>query len=142
MLKLFNQDGTTNSAIAWAAFLVGNSSLKKEDFERVGGFDPDFKTWGFEHFELGIRLKDSGLSFYSSPQAVNYHLPHPRGTGYYRAMIESSQKLLQLKHPEWKYGLLGEFLLGKISLQDFEIGFGGTSTILLDEEKPIFNIIK
>jgi glycosyltransferase involved in cell wall biosynthesis len=142
MMKLFNRDGTTNSAVAWASFLVGNSSLRREDFERARGFDPDFKTWGFEHFELAIRLQSSGVSFYSCPQAANYHIPHPRETGFYQTMLESSLELLKSKHPDDKYGLLGDFLLGKIPLQDFEIGFGGTLTAGLNIEKPIFNYIK
>ena len=142
MLKLYAPDGATDSWIAWASFLVGNSSVKKEDLEKAGGFDPDFKAWGFEHFELALRLKDSGISFYSLPQAANYHLPHPRETGYYQTMIESSLEILKSKHPEYRCGLLGDFLLGRISLQDFETGFGGTLSTQLAAEKPVFNVIK
>lgn len=142
LMKLFNPDGTTHSSIAWAAFLVGNSSLHRSDFEKAGGFDIDFKTWGFEHFELGLRLQKSGVSFCSCPQAANFHIPHPRETGFYQAMIESSLEVIKSKHPDDQCGLLGEFLLGKISLQDFENGFGGTLTAQLHTEPPIFNIIK
>ncbi|MCL6588798.1 MAG: glycosyltransferase [Firmicutes bacterium] len=140
--KLYGPDGTTNSRIAWASFLVGNSSLKKADLEMAGGFDPDFKAWGFEHFELALRLQDFGVSFYHLPQAANYHLPHPRETGYYQTMIESSLEIVKAKHPEYPCGLLGDFVLGRISLQDFEIGFSGALSDRLASEKPIFNLIK
>ncbi|HEX3044562.1 MAG TPA: glycosyltransferase family 2 protein [Bacillota bacterium] len=140
--RLFGPDGATNSRIAWASFLVGNSSVKKTDLEKAGGFDPDFKAWGFEHFELALRLQDSGVSFYHLPQAGNFHLPHPRGTGYYQTMIESSLEIVKAKHPNYPCELLGDFLMGKISLQDFEVGFGGTLSAQLAEEKPIFNLIK
>ncbi len=140
--KLFNDKGLENSGIAWAAFLVGNASLSKKDFCDVCGFDSEFKSWGFEHFELALRLQKNGIKFISCPDIDSYHIPHPRKQGYYRTMIESSVELFVRKHPEYPVQHLKRFLFGEISLQQFEKEFDGVVSKTLGNHDPIFYTLK
>ena len=123
--KIMNlySDGKTESPIAWCTFLVGNSSIDRRAFESTGGFDPGFTDWGFEHFEFAYRLKKQDFMFYSCPQAESFHLPHPRQSGFYQSMIHSSMKYFMQLHPKVPVNALERFLLGEISLQDFEKSF-------------------
>ena len=128
----------SDSSIAWIAFLAGNSAISKEDFQRVGGFDPEFRHWGFEHFELGFRLLKAGIQICHLPAAASYHIPHQRTPGYFRKNIERSAALFSSKHPTVKVDLLTEFLFGAISLQDFELRFSQKVSSSLLGRKPIF----
>lgn len=51
----------------------GNISLKRELFERVGGFDPQFSFYGGEDLDLAIRLHQLGVGFNFLPAAISYH---------------------------------------------------------------------
>lgn len=137
ILSLFNVEGVSNSPIVWASFLVGNSSINSEKFYEVGGFDNNFSTWGFEHFELAYRLYKKGNRFKVLPDCGNYHIPHPREQGYYRTMIDSSANQLAAKYPEQNFEYLAKYLFGEVSLQEFEIKFGGLESTTIDCEEPI-----
>lgn len=54
----------------------GNVSLKRELFELVGGFDPQFSFYGGEDLDLGIRLHELGVEFRFLPAAISYHHLH------------------------------------------------------------------
>lgn len=116
-------DGKTSSGIAWAAFLVGNSSIRKADLLTAGGFDENFRNWGFEHFELAIRLLQHHIGIYLCEQAGNYHIPHARSQQQLQANIRESISLLAGKYPGTKMHLLAEFVGGNLSLQQFEQQF-------------------
>jgi len=131
-------DGATTSSISWASFLVGNASLQKIHFEQSGGFNPAFKTWGFEHFELALRLVKIGLRICHLPAAINFHIPHPRPAQFYQKGVEESMSILKANHPNQKVGLLEDFLLGTASLQQFEQEFGGAATDKLTHQQAIF----
>jgi GT2 family glycosyltransferase len=51
----------------------GNISLRRELFERVGGFDPQFSFYGGEDLDLAIRLQELGVEFNFLPAAISYH---------------------------------------------------------------------
>ena len=141
--KIMNlySDGKTESPIAWCTFLVGNSSIDRRAFESTGGFDPGFTDWGFEHFEFAYRLKKQDFMFYSCPQAESFHLPHPRQSGFYQSMIHSSMKYFMQLHPKVPVNALERFLLGEISLQDFEKSFCvNLSYNLLDKPEIYFKL--
>jgi glycosyltransferase involved in cell wall biosynthesis len=57
-------------------FYTGNISLKTEFLRENGPFDEDFKTYGWEDFELGYRLMKKGLRLKYNPQAIGYHYQH------------------------------------------------------------------
>jgi len=54
-------------------FYSNNISLKTEFLRQNGTFDEDFRTYGFEDFELGYRLIKRGLRLLYNPDAVGYH---------------------------------------------------------------------
>lgn len=62
--------------IDWLYFLTGNASVRREELERLGGFDESFTGYGHEDLELGYRLKQAGVELLYEPRAVNFHW-HP-----------------------------------------------------------------
>jgi len=58
---------------AYRAFLSGNVSLRRADFEIAGGFDQQFARWGGEDTELGWRLSEMGLLLVPDDAAAIYH---------------------------------------------------------------------
>lgn len=56
--------------------LFGSVFLRKEDFDRVGGYDERFVAYGFEDNNFFRRLQRRGLKRkFTEPNAL-YHLPH------------------------------------------------------------------
>lgn len=51
-------------------FYTGNFSVRREVLDRVGFFDEDFKIYGSEDLELGVRLTQAGVRIVYEPQAV------------------------------------------------------------------------
>jgi len=71
-------------------FYGSNVSLKKELFEKVGGFDEDnFDGYGWEDLELGYRLKKNNFRLKYEPSALGYH-HHPYSLSFVR---ERSKKV-------------------------------------------------
>ena len=120
IMTIYTDDGVTDSPLAWMSFLVGNSSVSKQLMKDVGCFDEDFKTWGFEHFELGLRMQKYNARFIYNKYAANYHIPHPRTTGFYLDSIMKSSQILQMKHPEINLDCMRKLLLNNINVLDYE----------------------
>ena len=59
-----------------AFFATGNVAIQKRWLLEAGLFDPQFTQYGWEDLELGVRLKNNGLSLIKCPEAVGYHW-HP-----------------------------------------------------------------
>ncbi|MGD1900330.1 MAG: glycosyltransferase family 2 protein [Phormidesmis sp.] len=59
-----------------AFFATGNVAIAKKWLTEAGLFDPQFTQYGWEDLELGVRLKNMGLSLIKCPEAVGYHW-HP-----------------------------------------------------------------
>ena len=59
-----------------AFFATGNVAIAKKWLLEAGLFDAQFTQWGWEDLELGVRLKNMGLSLVKCPEAVGYHW-HP-----------------------------------------------------------------
>ncbi|MGB7293525.1 MAG: glycosyltransferase family 2 protein [Thermodesulfobacteriota bacterium] len=53
----------------------GNSSIRSEFFKQTGGFNPEFRTYGREDWEYGIRLIKAEARFLFTSQAVAIHYP-------------------------------------------------------------------
>ena len=51
----------------------------RDDFERVGGFDPGLVRWGSEDAEIGLHLWRRGRASVVVPQATVAHLFRPSG---------------------------------------------------------------
>jgi GT2 family glycosyltransferase len=58
-------------APTWRQFFTGNASVRREDFERAGGFDSRFGR--AEDIELGIRLGQVGCAFVFDSRAIGWH---------------------------------------------------------------------
>ena len=59
-----------------AFFATGNVAIQKRWLLEAGLFDAQFTQYGWEDLELGVRLKNNGLSLIKCPEAVGYHW-HP-----------------------------------------------------------------
>lgn len=94
------QEGNTESQIAWLSFLVGNSSVSKSSFDKVGLFNESFKEWGFEHFEFAYRAQKAGMRPYLDVKACNFHIPHKRVQNFYEESIKKNCELIKKMHPE------------------------------------------
>lgn len=112
-------DKTSISNLRWMSFLVGNSSVSKDIITNVGTFDEDFDEWGFEHFELGLRMQYAGVIFNVEPEAANYHIPHLRENNFYSEMIDKSAAILHNKHPEVNIDAMKHILMNNIDVRDF-----------------------
>ncbi|MGH2361178.1 MAG: glycosyltransferase family 2 protein [bacterium] len=56
------------------AFLdTANASLEKSALLEAGGFDESFPGYGWEDFELGLRLKRAGIRRVFRPEAIAFH---------------------------------------------------------------------
>jgi glycosyltransferase involved in cell wall biosynthesis len=64
---------------AWTNFITSNVSIPKALIERAGGFDEQFKGFGWEDWELGYRLTKHGAVFIhdETVAAAAYHQEHP-----------------------------------------------------------------
>jgi GT2 family glycosyltransferase len=60
------------------AFRSGNFALARSDFERINGFDENFRGWGCEDDDFGRRLRAAGIQAQSIlNRTCVYHLWHP-----------------------------------------------------------------
>jgi len=124
MTRCLFEGELTPSPLAWATFLVGNSSLRRADLLAAGGFDEELTAWGVEHFDLGLRLVERGVTIRHHDQAWNYHVPHVRNVEHLRQGIERGIEVIARKHAGRRVSLLRDFLFGEVSLQALEAGFG------------------
>ncbi|WP_127572620.1 glycosyltransferase [Paenibacillus xylaniclasticus] len=141
VLNLYDENGETDSGIPWVSTFSGNMSLKRSVFESFL-FDEGFKNWGFENIELGYRLFINGISFKYNSLAINYHLAHAREKNFYDNGIEHSCQYMLKKHGLHAMEELKQFILGQISLQDFERNSGNEKSSWINSaKKNIYNRI-
>jgi len=59
--------------------LGGNLGIARDDYERVNGYDENFRGWGCEDDDLNLRLRATGVRVASIAWWTNtYHLWHPK----------------------------------------------------------------
>ncbi|OBZ14208.1 hypothetical protein A8L34_09615 [Bacillus sp. FJAT-27264] len=134
--QIYNESGITDSHLCWLSTLSGNMALKKSTLAGHR-FDCDFKNWGFEHFELGYRLWKDKTLFMSNAKAENIHIAHARSKGFYNESIINSHDTFLSKHPVDEVSLLKGFVLGEISLQEYETKINGGLKWIENKQKPI-----
>lgn len=117
--KIYEHNNQVPNHLLWMSFLVGNSSISKKLIIETGCFDEEFIDWGFEHFELGLRLQKQGAIFKHSDKASNYHIPHSRSSSFYFNMIEQSAKILSRKHPEVDIEIMKKILFENVNVCEF-----------------------
>lgn len=87
-------------SVPWTLFWSGNCSVPAREFWAAGGFDEDFRSWGFEDVELGFRLHRRGLPLRLNRDAWVIEAPQERDE---TAVWEGAQRNIELflrKHPE------------------------------------------
>ena len=139
ILNIYDNDHS-RSSIRWASLLAGNMCISKSLFDETGGFDPQFNKWGFEHFDLGVRLVEKNTEFINVNNAVNFHIPHSKAKNEYFKLIDESTLILNQKYPHYnqKFTCLSEYLKGNLSLQKFEKIFSGTTNERTSPIKEVY----
>lgn len=89
-------------------FCAGNVSLRREDYLASGGFDPAFRGYGGEDYELGYRLMRQGVRLVADRRARARH--HHRMPSYPQLLRQRQQEgradvVLGRRHPELRAGL-------------------------------------
>lgn len=106
--------------LGWYYFLTGNISFPKKLVLDMGGFDMDFKGYGWEDLELGYRLSKKKIPLYYLKDAINYHyhVVTKREESERAVKKGESARILLAKHPElkWFLGLnpLSRFVFNRI----------------------------
>lgn len=62
----------------WVLFWTGHVSCRTKTLRQVNGFDENFRSWGGEDVELGIRLHNHGCKFIILEELMTINYPHPR----------------------------------------------------------------
>ncbi|MFS0657043.1 glycosyltransferase family 2 protein [Bacillus sp. 179-C3.3 HS] len=71
-------DGDLGSyELPWRFFITNNSSVKRKHVLALGMFDEKIVRYGFEDYDLGIRLHQLGLSFELREDILSVHQEHP-----------------------------------------------------------------
>ncbi|MCE6997577.1 glycosyltransferase [Saccharothrix sp. S26] len=79
-------------AFPWLYAWGLNCSMRRTDFDAVGGFDERFVDWGTEDLELGYRLHKHGLATHFDLAAWAVEPPHDRDTG---EMLASAKRTMR-----------------------------------------------
>jgi GT2 family glycosyltransferase len=87
--------------IGWGRFYTANVSLKRSLFERVGGFDTEFKAAAYEDIDFGWRAGQLGMQLRFESGAVALHLhPYALVTAKRRfEQVGEAERLMVAKHP-------------------------------------------
>ena len=85
-------------SVPYDMFWSTNCSVGAAEFWAVGGFDEDFRRWGYEDIELGFRLAWHGVSFQVSRQAWAIEVPHHRDTAHNIGGLLGNLRIMLDKH--------------------------------------------
>jgi GT2 family glycosyltransferase len=77
-------------------FYTSNLSMSRRFFEKSGGFDEDFREYGWEDIELSVRLKRLGMRLVYNPKAMAYHF-HPT------TLASFIQRQRRVGHSAWGF---------------------------------------
>ena len=95
-----------------AFFATGNVAIARHWLEDAGLFDTQFQLYGWEDLELGVRLKNLGLSLLKVPAAVGYHWHPPFSLEQIPSLIDKEIQrgrmgvLFYQKHPTWNVRMM------------------------------------
>jgi glycosyltransferase involved in cell wall biosynthesis len=100
-----------------AYFATGNVAIARKWLERAGGFDPEFREYGWEDLELGVRLKKLNLKLVKCPEAVGYHWHPEFSLEDLPGAIEREKQrgrmgvVFYQKHPNWEVRMMIQMTL-------------------------------
>jgi len=92
-------------------FWTSNVSAPLALIRRVGGFTEDFREYGWEDIELGLRLRFAGTPSLFNPKALAYHFKPPPRAGDVEGMLRQARAQartavqLGALHPHWRVAL-------------------------------------
>lgn len=95
-----------------AFFATGNVAIAKHWLTKAGLFDTQFTLYGWEDLELGVRLKNLGLSLIKVPEAIGYHWHPPFALDQIPSLIDKEIQrgrmgvLFYKKHPTQEVRLM------------------------------------
>ncbi len=95
-----------------AFFATGNVAIARHWLEQAGLFDTCFQLYGWEDLELGVRLKQLGLTLIKCPEAVGYHWHPPFSLDQIPKLIDQEIQrgrmgvLFYQKHPTWEVRMM------------------------------------
>jgi glycosyltransferase involved in cell wall biosynthesis len=95
-----------------AYFATGNVAIDRKWLEQAGLFDTRFQLYGWEDLELGVRLKQLGLTLIKCPEAVGYHWHPPFSLAQMDSLIDKEIQrgrmgvLFYQKHPTWNVRMM------------------------------------
>ena len=110
----------TKSNLAWLSFLVGNSSVESTVLEEVGGFNNAFVEWGFEHFEMALRMQKNNVKFFLNERAMSFHIQHKRVNDFYEINVRKNAEIINKMYPCINKNSLIEFMLYDDDISKFE----------------------
>ena len=76
ILKNHNEE-LKDYRLPWRFFITNNASAERNRVIEVGMFDESIVGYGFEDYDLGIRLYKSGSKFIFDKNILNVHQEHP-----------------------------------------------------------------
>ena len=83
----------TMADISTSFFWTSNVSVKRAHLLAIGGFDEDFKEYGWEDQEVGLRLMALGLQKHNNYKAIGFHVKKlPRRCDIPRMLKQSHAK--------------------------------------------------
>ncbi len=100
-----------------AYFATGNVAIARKWLEKAGLFDTCFQLYGWEDLELGVRLKQLGLTLIKCPEAVGYHWHAPFNLAQIPNLIDKEIQrgrmgvLFYEKHPTLEVRLMIQMTL-------------------------------
>lgn len=65
-------------SIPWRFFITNNLSVERKIVLEAGMFDSNIIKYGYEDYDLGIRLYKSGSKFCLAPDILSVHQEHPQ----------------------------------------------------------------
>ena len=90
---------------------TSNVSLPRATLDRVGWFTEEFREYGWEDIELGLRLRFAGVRGVFNPRAVAFHCKAPPLSCNVPGMIAQARAQartavrLRALHPHWRVAL-------------------------------------
>ncbi len=84
---------------------TANASISRQTLIEAGGFDEGFRAYGWEDFDLGLRLQTGGIPRVFDPSAVAFHVQPPAtDDSFARHLIKEEERArtalyLLRKHP-------------------------------------------
>jgi glycosyltransferase involved in cell wall biosynthesis len=121
------EDPEAVHASPWIFAHSHNLSVSRDAVEAVGGFDENFRFWGWEDTEFAYRLflhwGRDGRRFVYAPGAVCFHVPHFANVAQNWSEADQGLRYFKGKHPHFDVERLGGWPRGPVLTQQAYTAF-------------------